>query len=123
MIRVKRLAALVIDHIIACIGSTAIVMIVSCGTAETTVFNLSVYFIFYIGYMIMKECIFKNAGIGKKIMHICVVAENGKPLSASYFLKKAVVSFLIFPVEIMLILIQGVGIVDIWTKTKVIDCT
>ena len=122
MTNLNRVIALLIDHLMGCLFGTIItyIVIIIMRLNDDIVTIFVIYILGYCVYMIMKDIVFKNASIGKKIMHIYIKTENAQALPVTYFIKRAVISMSIFPIEILLILFNGECLLDMWTKTIVV---
>lgn len=117
-----RFVAFIVDHFVAC----AISVILFFGLTFAVNFSVhniydSIYIFFVIYYILMvcKDLVFRNASIGKKILKLKIVNEsNCMPNIAIVVLRN--IFFLIWPIEVIVLLVKGKKIEDIIFKTKVI---
>ena len=80
-------------------------------------------FIIFLTLCVLKDCVFGNASIGKKIFGIKIVyanRENNGKIDLLTHLKRAVTSLLLFQIELVLVIIKNKRIGDIWAKTEVV---
>lgn len=89
--RVKRLLAAYIDFYICVFIAyffAAIPILIIPNVSKTSVLPISIYLIAFFTSAICKDKLFKNQSIGKKILKMRVVKDNGKDLCAVDILKK-----------------------------------
>ena len=80
-------------------------------------------FLIFLTLCTLKDCLFRNASIGKKIFGIKIVytnRDNNEKIDFSTHLKRAVVALLLFQIEMVLVIIKNKRIGDIWAKTEVV---
>lgn len=126
-IKIKRFAAAYIDFIAICILSQVIALI-ALGIASlffpkdprVDLLIIAICGFMIILYAIVKDLIFKNASIGKKVLQIKVVTLDGKKLGFFKALKRAL-PLVIFPLEILFMVTDNTRIGDSWAKTTVVD--
>lgn len=117
---VKRILAAFIDFIVILFLSSFSVCIVTLGKMNTTPLSISSYFISYVLLLIIKDFIFKNASIGKRIFKIKVVKIDGTRLTLFDVLKRTL-PLILLPIELILMIINDKRMGDIWAKTLVIE--
>ena len=94
----------------------------SSSVFELIMFYVVPYLFFFILFA-LKDCIFRNASIGKKLFGIKIVytdKENNEKISFITHCKRSI-PLIIFPIEAFLLVIWGdKRLGDIWAKTKII---
>lgn len=119
-INAKRLIAGFIDFYIICF-----IMIISSYTIFFRAKYLSFYqslafFILTFILVLIKDKVFGNASIGKRILKIKVIKENGEKLTVLTSVKRNL-SILLLPLEILLIITDNKRLGDMWAKTTVVE--
>ena len=94
----------------------------SSSVFELIMFYVVPYLFFFILFA-LKDCIFRNASIGKKLFGIKIVytdKENNEKISFITHCKRSI-PLIILPIEAFLLVIWGdKRLGDIWAKTKII---
>lgn len=122
MLQKKRLLAIIIDYYLILFLSSIPFIILIGNTLKITTFSFNIYISLVMTFLILKDLVFKNASIGKKIMKIEVLKSNNyKPDMLIIILRN---SFLIFwPIEAILFFVKGKRLGDIFLNTKVVNST
>lgn len=120
-LRIRRLVAAYIDFFISCFISSFLVLIVSLGKLDTTVFNVCVYLGTFVITFVLKDLTFKNASIGKKILHIKILKKGQQNIDTITIIKRSIPLILLYPLEGLFILIDNHRLGDIWSKSEVVD--
>lgn len=118
-IRSKRILAGLIDHAVCCIIGTIIGKAVLSLT-HMQILTEIVYYIVYVVSLSLKDIIYINASIGKRLFDLKIVTNDSHKIGLMIHLKRAL-PMLIIPLEIFLIIANGKRIGDIWAKTIVTD--
>lgn len=122
-VKLRRLFALFIDHIVSCALGTLGVVIVTLGSCDMNILSISVFFLLYFLSVIFKDSLFRASSFGKKIMCLKVLSYQDAPserLSIKTQLKRNVF-VLILPVECWLIFLKNRRLGDMVAKTEVIS--
>ena len=70
--------------------------------------------------MLIKDCVFKNASIGKRIFMLQVVKTDGTDLTVADLIKRNVPNVIVHPVELFLLVFDDSRLGDRWAGTTVI---
>lgn len=117
-VRIKRLCAAVIDHIIILQYTTLPYIIISFGIRSQLLHIVSSVLFYF--FFVIKDLLFKNQSIGKKIFNLYVVDKNNdKPHPIILVLRN--VLMLLWEIDVFLILLFGYKICDIIFQTKVVE--
>jgi len=118
--KIKRLVASVIDFYIICFLSSGVIGIVTLGSFDVTTFTVVTYLILCFLLITLKDCVFKNASIGKKLLKLKVVKNDGTNPQFADLLKRNIPIVILLPIEILVMIISVKRIGDIWSKTEVV---
>ena len=91
------------------------------GDLYVTPYSITIYLFAFFILLLTKDCIFKNASIGKLIFKLKVVKNNGTNLMFLDVVKRNLTLTILLPLELALIVLNDCRIGDIWTKTHVND--
>ena len=80
-----------------------------------------VYFISFFLMYIFRDCVFKNASVGKKIMKLKVISDTTQEAMWKTALKRNALLFLLSPIEVLLVIIYNERIGDKIAHTTVIQ--
>lgn len=117
-LKIKRLCATLIDHIII-LQCTTLPYIMISFIIQSDLLDLISWIIFLLLYII-KDLLFKNQSIGKKIFNLYVVDKNNnKPSSIKLVLRNILI--LLWELDVILILLFGCKLCDFIFQTKVIE--
>lgn len=119
-VKIKRLLASVIDFIIICFLSSFTILIITLGTLETNAITITIYLVVFFLLSMFKDCAFKNASVGKRLMGICIVTEDETPVKVRDILKRNL-PLLIYPVELLLLWSYDERLGDRWANTFVVE--
>ena len=117
-IRIRRLLAGLIDYAIGMWGAGITVLIVTLGKAPTNAFTVITFFGVVISYGLFKDCIFKNASIAKKWLHIYIANADNSPVTLEDIFKRNI-TLVLFPIELFLLLTEGERLGDRFSYTDV----
>ncbi|MEG1981819.1 MAG: RDD family protein [Clostridia bacterium] len=120
-IKIKRLLAGLIDHIVSIVIASLIsqIVITLCGN-DNILFKVIPFVAVYFILILFKDNFFGNASIGKKILKIKVVATKQAKVSFIINLKRSL-PLVLLPIEILLIIIDNKRIGDLWANTEVVE--
>ncbi len=117
-VRIKRLGAALIDHIIILQYVICPKIIISL-MIQSQLLDIVSSVLFYF-FFITKDLLFKNQSIGKRIFNLYVVDKNNnKPNSIILILRNILI--LLWELDVFLILLFGYKLCDFIFKTKVIE--
>lgn len=119
-IKLKRLLAAFIDFCIVCFIATLLVYFVTLGKANISFLSLSTYFLSVCALVIYKDNLFGNASLGKRILKIKVIKENGDKITVLTSVKRNLLIVLL-PLEVLLIITDNKRLGDMWAKTIVVE--
>ncbi len=118
---VKRMLSAIIDFYIICFLSSAFICIVTLGKLDITPLSITAYLILFFLLLIIKDFIFKNASIGKRIFKIEIAKTDGTRLTIVDALKRTLPVIILLPIEVFLLVVNDKRIGDIWAKTSIIQ--
>lgn len=119
-INIKRLLADCVDFYLLCFVSTFVVVLVTFGKCDITAFSLLSYFFSLFILLLLKDKIFGNASLGKRIFKIKIINKNNNTLTNIECFKRTL-TLILLPLEIFMILLYNKRIGDIWAKTSVVQ--
>lgn len=117
---VKRLLAALIDYYIICFLCTAFLGVITLGRFSATPFSITVYVVMCFVLLLMKDLVFKNASVGKRIFKLKIIKVDGTELKAPDVIKRNISVILLLPLEMIVTLVNNRRIGDIWAKTSVV---
>ena len=117
--RIRRILAALIDFYIVCFLSSVLVGIATLWKFDITLFSFLLYLFLFFMFLTIKDFIFKNASIGKRIFKIKIIKKDGSELTVIDFLKRTLPIIFLLPIELLLLIISDERIGDIWAKTQV----
>ena len=122
-ITLKRMLAGFIDHgVILIVISIPISIIYEANTKIPEYLFFVVGFSVYAALFFFRDLVFKNAGIGKKLLGIKIVDKiNRKNPGCGKIILRNVILLPILSLELLLLIFNGERIGDILTKTIVIE--
>jgi uncharacterized RDD family membrane protein YckC len=124
-LKLKRLMAIIIDFILIIFVSTIITTIITFDNFNLSastfykIISTSIYCILFIAMFISKDLLFKNASLGKKIFGLEIFLENNKIPNKKTIIKRTSFSFPLFPIDIILIILNNKTRGDVRYKTKI----
>lgn len=121
MVKVQRIVAAYIDFMLICLISSLLTYFISFNEEQLSVFSAMVYFISFFLMYIFRDCVFKNASVGKKIMKLKVISDRTQEAMWKTALKRNALLFLLSPIEILLVIIYNERIGDKIAHTTVIQ--
>ncbi len=123
---VRRIVAFYIDMIvygfvIAMVGVPLLMLIfhLFVGGIIRNVF-INIYYIVFFVIFSFKDLLYKNASIGKKILHLKVVTDDNKIPCKKIIILRNILDF-IWPVNFIVLIISGKKIEDWFFKTNVVS--
>lgn len=119
MINFKRAFAAFIDYYISCFLSSLIIYIVTLGKLTVNAFTISLYFITLVITVLMRDFVFKNASIGKKILKLNITKTDGTNATFFDMIKRNLPLLILWPVEAFLLVFCEKRIGDMWAKIVV----
>ncbi len=121
MVKVQRIVAAYIDFMLICLISSLLTYFISFNEEQLSVFSAMVYFISFFLMYIFRDCVFKNASVGKKIMKLKVISDTTQEAMWKTALKRNALLFLLSPIEVLLVIIYNERIGDKIAHTTVIQ--
>ena len=121
MVKVQRIVAAYIDFMLICLVSSFLTYCISFNEEQLSVLSLAVYFISFFLMYIFRDCIFKDASVGKKIMKIKVASLTKQKITWEVEFKRNILMFLLAPIEILLVMIYNERIGDRIAHTVVVQ--
>ena len=118
--KLKRLLAGFIDFYISCLFGTVIFDIVTLGENKYTVVSVSIYTISTLAFLLLKDSVFKNASIGKRIFKLEIVKKDKTKLTIMDVIKRNVPIVILWPIEVILVIVDNRRIGDSWAKTSIV---
>ncbi len=118
-INVKRMIAAIIDFFAIAMAAMIFVGVFTALKIDRTVLDI-VYSAFLALLVLFKDFVFKNASFGKKLLQLKIVKTDGtKPRFIDLLLRT--LTLVIFPVEIILVLVRNKRLGDALAKTAVVE--
>lgn len=118
-INVKRMIAAIIDFFAIAMAAMIFVGVFTALKIDRTVLGI-VYSAFLALLVLFKDFVFKNASFGKKLLQLKIVKTDGtKPRFIDLLLRT--LTLVIFPVEIILVLVRNKRLGDALAKTAVVE--
>ncbi len=118
--KLRRLLAGFVDFYISCLFGTIVFDIITLGKNKFTFVSVSTYVISAITFLVLKDSVFKNASIGKRIFKLEVVKIDKTKLTIVDIIKRNISIIVLLPVEVFLLIIDNRRIGDIWAKTSIV---
>ena len=118
----KRLLAAVIDMYINCFISSVVVLVVTLGKMNVTLFSIFSYLTTFFILSFLKDFIFANQSIGKKIFRIVIIKNDSTKLNLKDVFKRTV-TLALLPLEVLLLIFAENRLGDVWAQTSVVDIT
>lgn len=103
-INLRRILAGIIDFYIICFLTTTLVLIITLGKLNISAISVISFLLFFFFLLLLKDFLFKNASIGKKIFKIAIIKTDGSNLTLSDSLKRTLTLLLLLPIELFLII-------------------
>ena len=119
-INFKRITATIIDYYIIILSSTLFIGIITMGKFSANAVTVALYFVVFIPSVIFKDYVFKDASIGKKLMKIKIVGENGEYATFEMRLLRSI-TLIFVPIELIMILTKNKRLGDYLAHTQVIE--
>lgn len=119
-IKVKRVVAALIDFYIVCFLSSAFIGIFSFGKFTVTLVSIIMYLIVSFLILLVKDFVFKNASLGKRLFKLKVTKTDETKLTNIDIIKRNLPLLILLPLEILLIIINNRRIGDVWAKTSIV---
>ena len=119
-VNIKRILASIIDFYIICFISSAGIGVLTLGEYSITPFSITIYLILYFSLLLVRDFVFKNASIGKRIFKLEVVKTDGTKLIIADIIKRNIPIIVFLPVELLLLIVNYNRIGDIWAKTSIV---
>ena len=116
----KRVLAAIIDLYIICFLSTSLVGVSTLGKFNITPFSITIYLISSVLFLLVKDFVFKNASIGKRICKLKIVKNDGTKLLMTDIIKRNMTILSFLPVEVFLLIVQNKRLGDLWAKTSIV---
>ncbi len=121
-IRIKRIIAALIDHVICTYLAGIIPAVIGSIIGDDYVFHMMLFaLLFYSVLFIFRDLIFKNASIGKRILGIKILRKDDIKISAWTCILRNLILVLLYPIETYLIFKNGDRLGDRLTGTMVIN--
>lgn len=120
-ISIRRLLAGLIDYAIICGISEWNIKTIMFIFSESLNENLRWMFLYLTFVFILfciKDCVFKNASIGKKLLHIQVISLENEKITIFTHAKR-MLPILLWPIEMILLFVNNRRLGDFWAKTIV----
>lgn len=128
-LKVKRLLAMFVDFfVIVFIGTTwfgvlsDLLTFVTRGVIAIEPIFIVLFFAFYIVAILFRDCIFKNASVGKRIFKLQIVKTDETDLTVMDLIKRNAPAVILHPVELFLLIFDESRLGDRWAGTTVIGC-
>ena len=117
---IYRLLAGYIDYAICFTIALITAYITSFGELRVSSFSLKLsLFVFFIA-ILLKDAVFKNASIGKRIFKLEIECTKGK-FGFICMLKRTICIFLFLGIEVLLVFLNKRSIGDIWSNCNVVS--
>lgn len=117
--RIKRILAAIIDFYIICFLSAFFICIITLGKFDVSPLTITIYLIFSFLTLLIKDFIFKNASIGKRIFKLKVMKTDNTKVTILDVIKRTLPIVVLLPIEVFLLIFNDRRIGDIWAKTLV----
>ena len=116
-IRIKRLLAAIIDFYIICFLSSAFIGVFTMGKFNVTPFSVTLYIAISFVLLIIKDFVFKNASVGKRIFKLEIKKTDETKVTILDVIKRTLPIVVLLPIEVFLLIFNNRRIGDIWAKT------
>ncbi len=117
----KRLLAGLVDFYISCLFGTVVVEVVTLGSGKFTFALAVIYAASVLASLALKDYVFKNASVGKRIFKLIIVKTDGTKLMTIDVIKRNIPFTFLWPVEVLLFVFNNERIGDSWAKTTVVS--
>lgn len=118
--KIKRILAAIIDFYIICFLSSAFIGVITLGQFSITPFSITTYLIIFFLLLLIKDFVFKNTSIGKRIFKLKVAKTDGTKLMIVDVIKRNIPIIFLLPIEALLLIVNNRRIGDIWAKTSIV---
>lgn len=118
--KAERILAAIIDFTISCFLSSVLTGIFTLGEFNVTPLSLTVYLISYVLLLLMRDSVFKNASIGKRIFKLEIAKTDGANVTIVDVLKRNAPLLVLLPVEVFLVMANDRRLGDVWAKTSIV---
>ena len=118
--KIKRVLAAYIDFFIICFLSTVVVGALTLGEFSVTIISVIVYITVFLLLLLLKDCVFKNASIGKRIFKLKIVKTDETKLMIIDIIKRNILLVILMAIESILLITNDRRIGDVWANTVVI---
>jgi len=118
MIKIMRIVAGFIDFFIILFISTMIGYVFSIGQ-DTEIFGICISLTLFFTLFLLKDTVFKNASIGKKIFNISIKSNVSSKINLKSLVIRNIFLLPLLTLEILMILYGNRRIGDILAKTSV----
>lgn len=116
----KRIIAGFTDFYICCFWGVVIIYFITFGECKVTFLSAIIYIILTLSSLLLKDCFLKPS-IGKRIFKLEVIKTNGTNLTNIDIIKRNVVLLFLLPIELLMLIVNGRRIGDIWSNTSVTE--
>ena len=118
--KTRRILAAIVDFYIICFLSTAFVGGVTLGRFDVTPVTIIIYLVLVSLLLLSKDFAFQDASVGKRILRLKIIKTTGTELGRVDIAKRNVSILFLWPVEVLLLIVDNRRIGDIWVKTAVV---
>ena len=116
----KRIVAAIVDFYIICFLCTAFIGVLTLGKFDITPFSITMYLLLTFLLLLIKDCAFKSASIGKRLLKLELIKTDETKLMIVDTIKRNIPILVLFPIEVILLVVNNKRIGDIWAKTSVV---
>ncbi len=119
--KVKRLLAGLIDFYIICFLCTAFIGVITWGKLNVTPLTIILFILLFVLLQLIKDCVFKNASIGKRIFKIKIIKTDETKLTLTDIVKRNIPFVLFIGLEVIILVFNYQRLGDVWAKTLVVN--
>ena len=120
-LKTKRLIAGLVDHYCICFVASGLVGILTLGSFRISLFSGIAFFLAFFLLVLLKDCVFQNASLGKRLFKLVVVKKGEGKVKTGDLLKRNVTVIVLLPLEILMLVAGGTRLGDAWAKTEVLQ--
>ena len=85
-----------------------------------SIISITVFLITFFFFLLLRDIVFVDRSIGKKLFKLKVVKTDGTKLMIFDIIKRNLPIIVLLPVEIYLVIVDNRRIGDIWAKTSIV---
>ena len=116
----RRIVASIIDFFVIAFLSSSVIGILTLGDFTVSHFSITIYLLLFFLLFLIKDSVFKNASLGKRLCGIQIIKKDGSKLTITDMIKRNIILIILLPLEILLLVLKNNRIGDVYAKTTII---